>query len=109
MVQEASVDYDKENDDLFVYRKNGKVKGSIDIGDFIVDLSHEGKVIGIEIMNASANIASLTNFKITKNALSNIKKARLAVRYKPDAMYIYTSFFLANKELGAMIPIPAVA
>ncbi len=106
MVQETLVDYDKKNDDLFVYRKNGKVRGSIEIGDFIVDLSHEGKITSIEILNASANLSHL---KITKNILSNIKKARLAVRYRPEAIYIYTLFLLKNKEqIGTMIPIPAI-
>ena len=45
--------YDKNNDILYVYKK-GKVKFSLEIlSNFIVDLDHSNKVVGLEILNAS--------------------------------------------------------
>jgi hypothetical protein len=40
MAEKVSIDYDEENDSIFLF-KRGNVKGSIDIGDFIVDLDEK--------------------------------------------------------------------
>jgi len=103
MAEKVSIDYDKENDSVFLY-KRGNVKGSIDIGDFIVDLSPTGKILGIEILDASKN------FKVSKDLLSNIKKASLNVIYRRDVIQIMAFLLLAKKlEIKTMIPIPISA
>ena len=48
MEKEIVFDYDEENDILWIHRKE-KIKGSIDVADFIVDISTDEKVIGLEI------------------------------------------------------------
>lgn len=55
----AQVDfnYDKENDILSVHKgfdSDEKFDGNIDAGDVILDISSTGRVIGIEILNASS-------------------------------------------------------
>ena len=107
MPEKTIIDYDKENDDLFIFRERGKIKGSVDIGDFIIDFSPDGKVLGMEIMNASS---SLSHLKISKQMLGNIKRATIRTVYKPDAFYILLLFVLENnEEIRTIVPIPAVA
>ena len=100
---ETKIDYDNEYDTLYLFRK-GNIKGSIDIGDFIVDMSTSGKVLGVEILNASKN------FGISRNLLSSVKKAKLNVSYRKDVIQIIAFLLLAKKrEIKTMIPIPISA
>lgn len=48
------VKYDKEQDILYVH-KGDKEADSLPIEDFIVEFSHNNKVVGMEILNASEN------------------------------------------------------
>ncbi len=48
--------YDKKEDIFFFHKglqTNEKFKGNIDIGDIILDMSTKGRIVGIEILNAS--------------------------------------------------------
>ena len=47
--------YDEEEDILFL-SKSRKVKASIDVGDFVIDVDTSGFISGIEILNASENL-----------------------------------------------------
>lgn len=62
--------YDKEADAAYIYLKeisNEEVARTISLNDSInIDLDCEGKVIGIEILNASKNLP-LNAFKSIKN------------------------------------------
>jgi len=53
--QIKTIDYDDENDIFFI--SNGeKVKASLDIGDFVLDMNHNNLICGLEIMDASENL-----------------------------------------------------
>ena len=53
--QIKTIDYDLDNDIFFI--SNGdKVKASVDVGDFVLDINHRNLVCGIEIMDASENL-----------------------------------------------------
>ena len=60
-----TIDYDSDNDILFISDEE-KVKSSLDIGDFILDVSHNNFICGIEVMDASENLG------ISKDVLKNI-------------------------------------
>lgn len=48
------VRYDKEVDAMYIYAQEGESEYSEEIGDgVIVDISKDGKVIGMEILDAS--------------------------------------------------------
>ncbi len=48
------VRYDKEADAMYIYAEKGAYEVSEEVGDgFIIDLSKDGKVIGIEILDVS--------------------------------------------------------
>jgi len=61
---EMRLTYDKEVDAAYIYLKEiseGEVAQTISINDSInVDLDSEGKVLGIEILNASENLSLST-------------------------------------------------
>lgn len=90
--------YDREEDILFL-SKGHKAKASIDIGDFVIDIDTSGFVSGIEILNASKNL------NISEEMLKGIKKASMAVSYKPNYVYITLVMLFAGKEKDITIPL----
>lgn len=90
--------YDEEEDILFL-SKSRKVKASIDIGDFVIDVDHDGFVTGIEILNASENL------KLSREQLKELQKASMAVTYKPNHVYIYLVMMFKEKEKDLTIPL----
>ena len=95
-----TIDYDKENDILFI--SNGeKVKASLDIGDFVLDVSHSNLICGIEVMDASENLG------INKEILENIKRMKMSVTYKTNHVYVLLmiSFKKGEKEVNMPIPL----
>ncbi|HOF44509.1 MAG TPA: DUF2283 domain-containing protein [Candidatus Pacearchaeota archaeon] len=98
--QIKTIDYDLEEDILFI--SNGeKVKASLDIGDFILDVNHNNLICGIEIMDASVNLG------IDKETLNEIKSIKMSVTYKTNHAYllIMLSFKKGHKEVNMPIPL----
>ena len=90
--------YDKEEDILFL-TKGKKVKASIEVGDFIIDIDKDGFVASIEILNASENL------NLEKEKLANIQKASMVVTYKQNYIYIYLVLLIKKQEKSISIPL----
>ena len=65
-MKKFNFDYDSENDDLFVYLE-GKSKGAIELGNFILDFDDEGNLIAMQILNASEVLSKLLSKIIELN------------------------------------------
>src|SRR3989344_3760266 len=97
--QIKTIDYDSDNDIFFI--SNGdKVKASIDIGDFILDVSHNNLVCGIEIMDASENLG------VSKSVLSNIQNIKMSVTYKTKHVYVLLVMTFKKEDKEVNVPIP---
>lgn len=68
--------YDSANDDLFVYNKDRKSKGAIELGNFILDFDNSGNLVAMEITDASKVISKLVS-KIVQ--LSRIKQMNVEI------------------------------
>ena len=95
---DTKIIYDEEEDTLFL-SKSRKVKASIDIGDFVIDVDMKGFISGIEILNASENL------KIPEEQLKELQQATMAVTYKPNYVYIYLAIKFKDKEKNVTIPL----
>lgn len=95
-----TIDYDSEND-IFFISDGGKVKTSLDIGDFVLDVNHKNLISGIEIMGASENLG------ISKEILKNIKSMKMSVTYKTNNVYVLLmiSFNKNEKDVNVQIPL----
>jgi len=94
-----TIDYDSENDILFI--SNGeKVKSSLDIGDFVLDVSHDNLICGIEIMDASENLG------INKEILNSIGSIKMSVNYKTNYVYVLLMMTFQKEDKIVNIPIP---
>jgi uncharacterized protein YuzE len=93
------IDYDFENDDLFVSDES-LVKSSLDVGDFILDVSHENLICGIEVMDASENLG------ISKEFLDKIKSMKMSVTYKTNNVYVLLMIGFGEGERDVNVQIP---
>ena len=71
-MQNCKWDYDDDFDDLAIFKKGHKYCGSIDFDNLILDFTSKGEFMGIEMMDATDYLSSLTGEKITKEQLMNI-------------------------------------
>ena len=94
-----TIDYDSESDILFISNEE-KVKTSIDVGDFILDVNSNNLIGGIEIMDASENLG------ISNNVLKNIKNIKMNITYKTNHVYILLMIVFKQKEKEVNIQIP---
>ena len=70
---EFKVDYDLENDDLFVYLDGAKSKGAVEVGNFVFDFGENGDLVAIEIIDAKETLGVLMS-KVVE--LGNIREFR---------------------------------
>lgn len=97
--QITKIDYDSENDIFFI--SNGeKVKASLDIRDFVLDVSHASLICGIEIMDASENLG------IRKDDLAHIKNIKMSVTYKTNHVYVLLVIVFEREGKEINVPIP---
>jgi uncharacterized protein YuzE len=96
------LDYDRKNDILYLY-KQGKFKGNVEVGDFVLDFDKEKRVMGLEILNASEN---LRNLGITKQILTQATEAKLKSHQKNSSILISFVLSIAGKETPALIAMP---
>ena len=101
------ISYDRENDILVIHNgfsANEKFKGNIDAGDLILDMSTEGRVRGIEIMNATN---FFKEFEIGKDLLESLSEARFNAVVKPTSIIIGIMLKGKNtQEMPAKIAVP---
>lgn len=94
-----TIDYDLNNDILFL--SNGeKVKSSLDIGDFILDVSHDNLICGIEIMDATENLG------INKELLNQVQNIKMSVTYKTNHVFVLLMMTFKQEDKIVNIPIP---
>src|SRR3989344_5965526 len=94
-----TIDYDSNNDILFL--SNGKkVKSSLDIGDFVLDVSHDNLICGIEIMDASENLG------IDKEFLKHVQNVKMSVSYKTNHVFVLLMITFKQEDQIVNISIP---
>ena len=112
MVKKAKVSYDEENDVLWVH-SGEKVKDSLEVDNFVIDFSHENKVVGVEILDASDIISKLSQNKISKEVLSEIKEANISFIQSKELFFIVVGLLAmigdVHREIPIQVPAPRVA
>ena len=94
-----TIDYDSEND-IFFISDGSKVRSSLDIGDFVLDVNGDNLISGIEVMDASENLG------ISKEILKNIKSLKMSVTYRTNNVYVLLMILFKEENKEVNIPIP---
>ena len=98
--QIKTIDYDYDND-IFFISKGEKVKSSLDIGEFILDVNQNNLICGIEIMDASDNLG------MSKEVLSKINNLKMSITYKTNHVFVLLMIIInkEGKEVNISIPL----
>ncbi len=94
----TKMNYDEE-EDILVLSKSRKIKASLDLGDFVIDVDSDGFIVGIEILNASQNL------RLKEEQLKDLKQASMNVVYKPNYVHISIIMQFGSKEKDIHIPL----
>jgi len=95
--------YDLDNDDLFIYLKEKKSSGGIELGNFILDFDEEGKLIAMQILNVSEVFKSILSNMIE---VSKIKEIRVDITHirNMDAIKFSVSDGITEEKTNLLIP-----
>ena len=109
-MKKFSFSYDKENDDLFLYDPKSKSKGSVEVGDLILDFNHKKELVGIQIMNASRYLKDISASKETiaymRTLLNGLKECKVDVTAKNNVMIIKIHLKNGSKQASPVISVP---
>lgn len=97
--QIKAISYDSDND-IFSLHNGDSIKFSLDVGDFILDISHKNLVCGIEIMDASENLG------VSQSFLKSIKNMKMSVSYRTNHVYVLLSIVFKQREKEVNITLP---
>jgi len=107
MQRKFRVDYDYENDSLFLYR--AKSKGSVELGNIILDFDANKELVGIEILGASKFIQSISETRISKKLLSTISDAKIDMRHEGGFLILKLLLsFAEHEQVLAPITVPSL-
>jgi len=109
-MQKLNFSYDKENDDLFLFSPKSKSKGSVELGDLILDYNNKKELVGIQIMNASSMIKDLVgeDLQTVKGVLSDLKECKIDVKTKGNWIFIKIYLLSNLKEISPVISVPKI-
>lgn len=109
-MQNFNFTYDKENDDLFLFSPKSKSKGSVELGNIVLDFNSKKELVGIQIMNASKLIKDITseNISTIKELLNHLKKCKIDVKPNNNMLIIKIFLFSQVKEISPVISMPSI-
>jgi len=102
-------DYDYENDSLFLYRE--KSKGSVVVGNIVLDFNAKKELVGLELLEASKFLQSMngSDVRISKKLLKSLIDARIDI--KEDGGFLILKLFLYfenNEKLMVPVNVPNI-
>lgn len=99
MEKGLKADYNFENDTLYLYT-NEKYEKSIDFFGFIIDITKNKSVKGIEILEATKVFSNLTESKITKEMLNKISSAKMNTKVINELLFVEFDFKADNIDIS---------
>lgn len=93
------ISYNKELDILDITKVDNYLS-SLEIGEFIIDISSDYKVMGLEILRASENL------NVSKDFLANINDIKFNVRYEKSWMIISIKVLSKKSESPVIVSVP---
>lgn len=90
--------YDLESDCLIVKEKGQKIKQSVSLGNMTIDLDPQGRVIGVQLLNATEILRFSEDVEDSASFLQNIDEADLEYRWFDDGSLVVTVEVLQHAD-----------
>lgn len=110
-MQKFEFSYDKENDDLFLFSSDSKSKGSVELGDLILDYNNKKELVGIQILHASKLINDLVSNQTStavKEILNTLTECKANIKTKNNLIIIKIYLLSKTKEIIPILSLPAI-
>lgn len=99
-VKGLTYSYDEENDLFYAHKKDANVYSNVVIGEFHLEVTKQGEIVGIEILRASE---VLQEYGISKKILEHMDEVRLKVIVRNDSLLVFLLINGLNQECSATI------
>jgi len=100
LVKNLKFNYDSLNDLLYVYKSDCNVYANVVVGEFHLEFSKEGNVVGLEVLKASE---ILDEYEITKEILENIKAVSLKIVTRENSLLVFLGINTLNIQKSVAI------
>ncbi len=100
--------YDKEYDDLFVFNPESKSKGSVELGEIILDYNTKKEFVGIQIMNASKVLQEISGDFEIKSVLEHLKECKIETITKNNLLTIKLFLISDLKQVSSVLSVPNI-
>lgn len=109
-MQKFNFSYDEVNDDLFLFSSFSKSKGSVELGDVILDYNAKKELVGVQLMNASALLCNMVSEdkSVIKEVLSSLEECKVDVKVKGGILILKLYLVSKAKELIPIISVPSI-
>ena len=107
--QKFNFSYDEENDDLFLYKPRAKSKGSVEMGDLVLDYNSKKEFVGLQIMNASKMIKDMSNEEGVLDVLVGLNKCKVETIQKEGLLIIKIHLFSESREIVPVLSLPNIS
>jgi uncharacterized protein YuzE len=104
-MKEFEFNYDKKNDDLFIYLPNKRSKGAVEIGNFVFDFDEKEDLVAIQILEASEILSKLVS-KILE--LTKIKSIKADIINFRNMAFIRIEITTGSAVERVSMPIPRI-
>jgi uncharacterized protein YuzE len=104
MAKEAKVDYDEENDILYIYTGE-RARDSLEIDRFVIDFSPGNKIVGIEIFDAKKFIKEYLELEDEEFVFSEHASISVIQSKELSLVKINLMIKLKGKEIEKLLPI----
>jgi len=95
--------YDEENDDLFIYLKNKKSEGAIELGNIILDFDSDYNLVAMQIINVTEFFSKILSKIIEISKIQEIKMEIVNFR-NMDAIKFIISDDKVEEKANILIP-----
>ncbi|KHO46561.1 MAG: hypothetical protein QS98_C0002G0009 [archaeon GW2011_AR3] len=102
--------YDKENDDLFLFKPKASSKGSIELGNIILDFNTKKEFVGMQVMDASKFLCDLVKGSASeiRNILNNLTSCKIDTKVRGNLLIIQFLLIANKKEIAPIITMPHI-
>jgi len=102
--------YDKDDDNLFLFNPKSKSKGSIEMGDVVLDFNTHKELVGIQIINASKFIEDFVDVTSSaiKELLADLIECKIDVKFKKNLMILKIYLSGHKIKIAPVISMPSI-
>ena len=100
--------YDKEHDDLFIYDPESKSKGSVELGDIVLDFNSTKEFVGIQLMNASKILTEISGEKEMRTILRDMVDCRVEAKVHRSLLIIKILLITDTTQYSSVLSVPHI-